>query len=50
MGTRQKTLTADVILVTKNRKEAGAALRWHGTVKIFLSVKTRKNYNLAKRG
>lgn len=27
MGASQKTLTADVILVTKNRKEAGAA--WH---------------------
>ena len=38
MGARQKTLTADVILVTKNRKEAGAA---GTTVKICLSVKTR---------
>ena len=27
MDASQKTLTADVILVTKNRKEAGAA--WH---------------------
>ena len=27
MGGSQKTLTGDVILVTKNRKEAGAA--WH---------------------
>ena len=37
MGASQKTLTADVILVTKNRKEAGAV--WHH--KICLSVKRR---------